>query len=153
MFGLAQAGLDQRELRRWDLPPRFREGDVTAAEWDSVRWDPEELVPRVRHTGKQRPDVAPRREVWPESVAGSQGTDEELADVPLPGLEESERLVSEGAGEASDVSYERRRRTIEKELEAHRRRGHFPFDARCESCRMNKSVTRHPRKTLKGDPG
>ena len=59
------------------------------------------------------------------------------------------RLVSEGAGEASDVSYERRRRTIEKELEAHRRRGHFPFDARCESCRMNKSVTRHPRKTLK----
>ena len=111
--------------------------------------DPEELVPRVRHTGKQRPDVATRREVWPESVAGSQGTDEVPADIPLPGLEESERLVSEGTREVPDVSYERRRRTIERELEAHRRRGHYPFDVRCESCRMNKSVTRHPRKTLK----
>ena len=71
------------------------------------------------------------------------------ADIPLPGLEESERLVSEGTREVPDVSYERRRRTIERELEAHRRRGHYPFDVRCESCRMNKSVTRHPRKTLK----
>ena len=111
--------------------------------------DPEELVPRVRHTGKQRPDVATRREVWPEAVAVSQGTDEVPADIPLPGLEGSERLVSEGTREVPDVSYERRRRTIERELEAHRRRGHYPLDVRCESCRMNKSVTRHPRKTLK----
>ena len=43
------------------------------------------------------------------------------------------------------ASYQQLSRKIEKELVLHRRRGHTPFDSRCDHCVRSRSVVRHSR--------
>ena len=66
--------------------------------------------------------------------------------LPLPGAQsDDEQVEHEGDTEESVHDYRKLRKKDHIELELHRRRGHFPFDVRCEECRLSKGVTQHRR--------
>ena len=79
------------------------------------------------------------------------GGDHEL---PLPGPQPDERSSEHGdESEEAVHDYRKLRKRDHVELELHRRRGHFPFDVRCEECRLSKGVTQHRRVvTKKNEP-
>ena len=92
-------------------------------------------------------------ESWPNALicAGSISDDHPLpalgdVDEPMDPVPKEDHAPDSAQIQAAEpASYQQLSRKIEKELVLHRRRGHIPFDSRCDHCVRSRSVVRHSR--------
>ena len=70
---------------------------------------------------------------------------DEPTDIPLPDPQSPDYPFEHDNKVEEKHDYRKLRKKDHIELQFHRMRGHFPFDARCEECRLSKGVTQHRR--------
>ena len=100
------------------------------------------LKPTVDLNREEEVGEMPLPEIQPDEPMQPEESEVGDSDRPLPGPHE---LAVDDDSDPAVHDYRNLRKKDHIELELHRRRGHFPFDARCEECRLSKGVTQHRR--------